>query len=422
MFGVRNRHRSIVGTSFREDHERLHSLKQQLAQGTDPSSSLREIHELHTKRGRILLLEIPPAPRGIPIAWNGHYYARNGESLVALALDKQDEIRRQSAADDWSAAICPNASLSDLDPDALAKARDIFAARFAGRIPESTIRDWDDTTFLNQAKLAIHGQTTRTAVLLVGRREATHLLSPFVAELSWKLEGEEQDYEHFSPPFLLETSRLYQRIRNVRLRLQRPGELIPVEFPKYDQRIVLEALHNCVAHQDYTRCERVLVIERLGELVFQNAGDFFDGVPEDYVLGNKTPTRYRNSFLAQAMVNLRMIDTMGFGIREVMFRGQMKRYLPLPDYDLTDTAHVVLHLPGRFIDENYSRALLTVGDVTLAEALALDHVQKGQVPEDSVLRSLRKRGLVEGRKPALHISARVAAATGDKARYILTRR
>lgn len=65
---------------------------------------------------------------------------------------------------------------------------------------------------------------------------------------------------------LLETSRLYQRIRNVRLRLERPGELIPVEFPKYDQRIVLEALHNCVAHQDYTRCERVLVI-----------------APEDYV-------------------------------------------------------------------------------------------------------------------------------------------
>lgn len=195
VFGVRNRNRSIVGTSFREDHERLHG------QGTEPSASLREIHELHTEQGRILLLEIPAAPRGIPIAWNGHYYTRNGDSLVALALHKQDEIRRQAATDDWSAAICPNASLSDLDPDALAKARDIFATRFADRIPESTIRDWGDTTFLDQAKLTIHGQITRATVLLVGRREATHLLSPFVAELSWKLEGDEQDYEHFSPPF-----------------------------------------------------------------------------------------------------------------------------------------------------------------------------------------------------------------------------
>lgn len=422
VFGVRNRDRSIVGTTFRENRERLDGLKQQVAQLTGPSSTFREIHELQTEHGRVLLMEVPAAPKGIPIACNGHYYARNGESLVGLALDKLDEVRRQGAAEDWSAAVCPTASIADLDPAAIAKAREIFVGKFAERIPEDTIRGWDDATFLDQAKLTIVGRITRAALLLVGRREATHLLSPFVAEISWKLEGDEQDYEHFHPPFLLETSRLYQRIRNVRLRLERPGELIPVEFPKYDQRIVLEALHNCVAHQDYTHCERVLVIERPGELVFQNAGGFFDGTPEDYVIGNRTPTRYRNRFLAEAMVNLRMIDTMGFGIREIMFRGQMKRFLPLPDFDLSIPGHVILHLPGRFIDENYSRALLTHGDVSLSEVLALDHIQKGQIPEEAMLRSLRRRGLVEGRKPALHISASVAAATGDRARYIRTRR
>ena len=422
VFGVRDRERSIVGTSYREDRERLDTLKHQIAQATDPSMSVREIHEFQDAAGRVLLLEIPAAPKGIPIAWNGHHYARNGESLGALSLDKLDEIRCQSAADDWSAAVCPSATLGDLDPGALAKARDVFARKFADRIPEETIRGWDNTTFLDKAKLTIQGQITRATVLLLGRQEATHLISPDVAELTWKLEGPEQDYEHFHPPFLLETSRLYQRIRNVRLRLERPGELIPVEFPKYDQRIVLEALHNCIAHQDYTRCERVLVIERPGELVFQNAGNFYDGTPDDYVLDNRTPTRYRNRFLAEAMVNLRMIDTMGFGIREVMFRGQMQRYLPLPDYDLNDATHVILHLPGRFIDANYSRALLTHGDVTLAEALALDRVQKGLLPEEKTLRVLRKRKLVEGRKPALHISANVAAATGSQARYIRSRR
>lgn len=395
VFGVRNGDRSVVGTCYREDQERLQSLKQQIADGSNPSSSFREIHALQTAQGRVLLLEIPPAPRGIPIAWNGHYFARNGESLAGLTLGKQDEIRQQGVTEDWSAVVCAGATLADLDPVALAKARDIFVGKFGERIPEPTIRGWDDATFLDQAKLTIRGGITRAALLLVGRREATHLLTPFVAELSWKLEGEEQDYEHFHPPFLLETSRLYQRIRNVRLRLERPGELIPVEFPKYDQRIVLEALHNCIAHQDYLRCERVLVIERPGEVVFQSAGGFFDGTPDDYVIGNRTPTRYRNRFLAEAMVNLRMIDTMGFGIREVMFRGQMRRYLPLPDFDLGDPAHVILHLPGRFIDENYSRALLMHGDVTLAEALALDAVQKRRQPDGEVVRRLRRKGLLD---------------------------
>lgn len=422
IFGVDNKTRKVIGTDYRKDRERLHSLKHQIAQNTDPSVTLREIHELETAQGRVILLEIPPAPRGIPIAWNGHYYAREGESLGALDLAKLDEIRSQGAAEDWSAVVCPGATTDDLDPEALAKAREIFIAKHGDRIPAETIRAWDIATFLDQARLTFKGGITRATLLLLGRPQSTPFFSPYVAELSWKLEGPELAYEHFYPPFLLETSRLFQRIRNLRLSFLPPGQLIPVDVSKYDQRIVLEALHNCIAHQDYRQCERVLVIERVGELEFQNAGRFYDGTPEDYILGNRSPSRYRNRFLAEAMAQLRMIDTMGFGIREVMFRGQARRYLPLPDYDLSDPNHVVMRLAGRFIDENYSRALLTHSDFSLGDILALDKVQKGAAPDEPTLKILRKRGLVEGRKPAVHVSASVAEATGNKAGYILTRR
>lgn len=422
VFGVNNKTRKIIGTDYRQDRERLHGLKHQIAQNTDPSVTFREIHELETAQGRVVLFEIPPAPRGIPIAWNGHYYAREGESLGALDLAKLDEIRGQGAAEDWSAVVCPDATIADLAPEAIARAREIFIARHGDRIPAETIRAWDDATFLDQARLTFKGGITRATLLLLGRPQSTPFFSPYVAELSWKLEGPELAYEHFHPPFLLETSRLFQRIRNLRLSFLPPGQLIPVDVSKYDQRIVLEALHNCIAHQDYTRCERVLVIERVGELEFQNAGRFYDGTPEDYILGNRSPSRYRNRFLAEAMAQLRMIDTMGFGIREVMFRGQARRYLPLPDYDLSDPGHVVVRLAGRFIDENYSRALLTHSDFSLGDILALDMVQKGVAPDDATLKTLRKRGLVEGRKPAVHVSASVAEATGNEPDYILTRR
>ena len=51
-------------------------------------------------------------------------------------------------------------------------------------------------------------------------------------------------------------------------------------------------------------------------------------------MDQKTPSHYRNPFLTQAMVQLNMIDTMGFGIRS-MHEAQRKRYFPMPDYDIT---------------------------------------------------------------------------------------
>ncbi|MBC8010540.1 MAG: putative DNA binding domain-containing protein [Burkholderiales bacterium] len=418
VFGVSNRTRSVIGTDYRRARDHLHGLKQQIAQDTDPATSFREIHELVTPQGRVVLFEIPPAPRGMPIAWKGHFYARNGESLAALSIAKQDEIRVQSLADDWSAIVVRESTLADLDPEALAKARDVFIGRYRERIPEVTVRAWDDATFLDQAKLTVRGGITRACLLLLGRDTATTLLNPYVAELSWKLEGPERGYEHFHPPFLLTSSQLYQRIRPLRLSFLPPGQLIPVEVSKYDQRIVLEALHNCIAHQDYSRCERVLVIERVGELEFQNAGDFYDGTPDDYVRGTRSPRRYRNRLLAEAMVRLGMIDTMGFGIREIMWKGQASRYLPLPDFDLAEPGHVTLRIQGRFLDENYSRALLAHADLPWDEVLALDLVQKGSAPAEDTLQVLRAKGLVEGRRPSLHVAASVAAATETEAEYL----
>ena len=118
---------------------------------------------------------------------------------------------------------------------------------------------------------------------------------------------------------------------------------------------------------------------------------------------------------------LRMMDTLGFGIREVMFRGQARRYLPLPDFDLSDPQHVTLTLSGRFIDENYSRALLLNQDMPLGDTVALDRVQKHLPIDAAAVQSLRKRDLVEGRKNALHVSAKIADATDQKAQYIRTR-
>lgn len=420
VFGVNNKTRGIVGSDYRPQNERLQSLKMQIAASTEPSITFRNIYDLVTTQGRVVMFEIPPAPRGMPIAWKGHYYARAGESRTSLGLDKLDEIRQQTIQQDWSAQVVPAATLDHLDSGALAKARESFSKKYANRFAADEVMRWSDTTFLDRAKLTQDGKITRATLLLLGKPESVYLLSPHPAQMTWKLEGVERAYEHFGPPFLLNTTQLYQRIRNIQLRLLPQDELLPIEVSKYDQKIVLEALHNCIAHQDYARNGRIVVTELLDRLVFENEGAFFEGQPDDYIQGNKIPRRYRNPFLAQAMAELNMIDTMGYGIYDMHAR-QAKRYLPMPDYNLSEAGAVKITIYGGLVDTAYSRLLMQKMDLSLVDVLALDRVQKKlPIPDDAVAR-LKRSGLIEGRKPNFHVSASVAKVTASKAEYIRTR-
>lgn len=420
VFGVHNKTRTVIGTDYRLQPERLQQLKMQIAENAEPRITFRDIHALPHADGRVLLFEIPAAPRGIPIAWKGHYFARAGESLVSLGLDKLDDIRQQTLQQDWTAQILPAATLADLDEVAVRKARESFAKKYANRITLDEVMGWPLATFLDRARLTQSGQITRATLLLLGKAEAAYRLSPHPAQLTWSLEGAERAYEHFGLPFLLTTTQLYQRIRNIQLRILPQDELLPVEVPKYDQKIVLEALHNCIAHQDYSRNGRVVVTEQPDRLIFVNEGGFFDGQPDEYIEGMKIPRRYRNPFLAQAMAELNMIDTMGYGIRD-MYAGQARRYFPLPDYDLNEPGAVKMTLYGGVVDIAYSRLLIQKTDLPLADVLALDRVQKKLAIPDEAATRLRKAGLIEGRKPNYFVSAVVAAATSSKADYIRTR-
>lgn len=419
IFGIGN-DRAVVGTAHLTTSQSRQSLKHHVQQGIDQGLTIREIYEADYRGKRVVLAEIPAAPAGIPISWKGDYRARAGESLSPLSLDKLDQIRNQTIGVDWTAVVIDGATIADLDPEAVSRARQGFAERHAARIPADDIAKWDDATFLARARLTRNGGITRAAMLLLGADTSTHFLTPHLAQLTWKLVGEEQAYEHFHLPFLLTASELASRIRNVRLRLLPPNELIYREIQKYGERSILEALYNAIAHQDYTQHARIVVTEYVDRLEFVSLGGFYDGSPDEYRLGHRTPGRYRNPFLVAAMHELHLIDQLGYGIHR-MVEDQVRRFLPLPDYDLSRSGEVKLTLPGAVIDEAYSRLLMVRTDLPLEDVLALDRVQKDLPISAEATAHLRKAKLVEGRKPHLRVAATIADATGTRAEYIRTR-
>ncbi len=275
---------------------------------------------------------------------------------------------------DWSASIVDEATIDDLDPIAISQALKGYCERFPHRAKEAT-ETWSISEFLDRTKLTINGKITKTALLLFGKEESVHYLG-HIGQMVWRLQtGEERADAIFYPPFILSAMKLRDTIRNYQFKIFPNNSLLPAEVWKYDTRSILEALHNCIMHQDYEMNERIIVNEYIDRLVFTNAGSFYEGKYEDYIQG-KTPSKYRNQFLSTAMINLKMVDSQGFGIHD-MYQHQKDRYLPLPDYDNTTNDHVILEIPGQVINREYSEMLMENTSIDLLTTVILDRVQKG---------------------------------------------
>ena len=271
IFGIEDIGKTIVGSSFREGNRAyLDSLKKEIADKTTNRITLMEIYELVLPEGRVIMFQIPAAPVGIPIAWDGHYFGRDGESLGPLNLEEIERIRKQVRQLDWSSATVEGATINDLDPLAIQIARENFEKKNP-RL-SSDIGNWTDEIFLKKSKLAFAGKITRTAILLLGLSESDNFIQPAQARITWQLrdaEGNSKDYEHFGCPFISAIDQVYAKIRNLKYRYTKVDTLFPEEVNQYDQTAIREALNNCIAHQDYTKAERINVIEyENGKLIF----------------------------------------------------------------------------------------------------------------------------------------------------------
>lgn len=423
VFGIEDKTHVVAGTSFRPREEKVgnEEIENWFARLLVPRIDFT-IHEYDDNGLSVVVFKVDPAHH-IPVKFKGEGFVRIGTYKKKLKdhPEKERKIWLRKEKEDWSSGICEDAALNDLDPAAIAVARENYKRKYPGKAVE--VDTWDDATFLNKAKITVQGEITRTAIILLGKDESEHFLSPAVARISWILKDEhnvEKDYEHFGPPFLLNIDAAYTKIRNLKYRYLLDNTLFPTEVTKYEPYVIREALNNCIAHQDYELRGRITVVEGPDDLLFTNLGSFLPESVEKVIEQDSPQEYYRNAFLAQAMVSLNLIDTQGGGIKKMFFL-QMNRYFPLPDYDLSDPQKVKVRITGKVIDEKYTRLLINKTDLDLKTVILLDRVQKkGSISKEDAAQ-LKKMKLIEGRFPNLYVSAPIADVTGKRAEYIRNR-
>lgn len=439
VWGVHDKTHEVKGTHFNPftaKGEGNQPLVMWLTQKISPHPDFH-FYELNHPDGKVVLLEIHP-PRTAPLSFDGTRYIRIDSHKTNLAKHPDKEARLWTALgqkEDWSGELVPGATIDDLDPDAITMARLRFT-EYLLKNERDTERheqirkeaaDWDVPILLNKARVTKQGRITRSALLLLGRDEAAHFLSPVDAKISWILRGSQNQAissQHFPMPLLLSSEAVFKNIRNVTVEHMPDGTLFPTPVPQYDAWVIREALHNCIAHQDYRLGGKINVVEHPDKLVLSNLGVFIPPSIEWMLEHQSPPEHYRNQWLIDGMIRLRMIDQIGSGIRR-MFETQRERFFPLPDYTIDPNSQtnprIEVSISGKILDTKYTHVLMKRSDLELRDVILLDRVQKHQKLELKDVRHLKNVKLIEGRSPSYFISAKVADWTGQKARYIQNR-
>lgn len=412
IFGMTDDGR-IVNSNYLDTIESQNKLKKYISEQTSSRMSYIDIYTRIINDKRVLLFQIPAAKIGTPTTFKTFAYERQGDSVFGLSDEKRMRIMRD-AMPDWSRSILENASIEDLDKVAIEKARDYFKRNRPNKADECD--SWDDVTFLNKMGLTLNGKITYAAVILLGNPELEYCISDCTLKMRWILRDADRftiDNEMFPIPFITAIDDICSKIRNVKYEYFRPSTLFPDRMETYEPAMLREILNNCVAHQDYSMNEYITIVEYdRDRLVFKNAGKFIPGSIEKVIISNAPTSYYRNRLLAESMAKLGMVDVAGGGIIK-MFKFQMARFFPLPEYDLSDE-HVEVTITGKVIDKAFADTLMKNPKISFEDVILLDKVQKKKAIDDSDAERLKNKGLIAGRKPNYHISTELARSTDDK--------
>lgn len=417
VFGIDDKTHKLTNTNFYSDNN-FNKVKKQITDNTTDNIGFIEIYEFMRNGKRVIMFQVPAAS-GTPINWKGFPYGRNGESIAPLTSNKIEQIKA-TANYDWSRQVIEGATIDNLDRDAIRVAREQFKSKYKGKSIANEVDNLSDIDFLNKVKLTLNSKITMACMLLLGKNEDDYLMNGYTPKMTWKLYDDFNviDYEHFGIPFIVNVENLKSKIRNLRYRyMVNDNTLFPNEVDQYDNYILRELINNCIVHQDYKLRGNINVMEYKDKLIITNEGNFIPETIENVLKDGFSSPYYRNQFLANAMVNLNMIDTVGSGIRRV-YDIQKKKFFPMPDYDLSNDNRVIVTLYGKIIDEKYSKILFEKTNLDIDKVMLLDKVQKGFEITKKQSDYLRKENLIEGRYPNIYISSDIAKITGEKKDYM----
>ena len=363
-----------------------------------------DVYELFEDDKRVLVIDVPPRPRGRVFKFEDVALMRVGEELKPMSDEVYLSIIQEQEPD-FSEQYCDGVTIDDLDDDAI----NILKEKYAKKQKNPSFRSLDKYQALSDLNLIFHDKLTNAAVLLLGKQEVINRIYP-QAKVSLEYRTSESNIhfdarEFFDGPYYLMIDKLWAAInsRNGSVPV-RSGIYKDFDIPLFNEEVIREALNNAIAHRAYGIQGEIVVKQYPTKMIFVNPGGFPHGVTVDNILYvQSTP---RNRLLADVLSKTGLVERSGQGVDNI-YLDTLSEGKPAPDYSKTDAFCVTLILSSKIEDAAFSQYINSIQDslpddakLTVYDVLTLNMIRQSknrQALDKRIVANLLRSGYIEQR-------------------------
>ena len=344
-----------------------------------------DMEEMVHPDGRIVVVHVPSRPIGRPVEYRGAYWMRSHDALVPMTPEKLQQIFAE-AEPDFSAQICKEATIGDLDQHAIKT----FRKRWHRRSGNDELLSIPSEQLLKDAELLVNGGVTYAALILLGTRKALgiHLAQ---AELIFEYRSKEtslpfQQRKEYRKGFFLYYDDLWNTINLRNDEYQYQDGLFMLTIPTFNELVIREAILNAVSHRDYRHAGSVFIKQYPTKIELVSPGGFPPGITPENILWKQHP---RNRRIAEVFAKCGMVERSGQGANR-MFQLCARESKQPPDYSGTDDYEVFLTLYGKVQDPRFLTFLEKIGRERQVSFEATDFITLDLINREQKLPSWAK--------------------------------
>lgn len=392
----------VVGT--RQNENSTGELEANIYRDTGIRPKIYELYEDEAeKKGRVLVIDVPPRPAGTVFKFEDVPLMRVGEELKPMSDEVYLSIIQENEPD-FSQQICRDATLDDLDPDALS----VLKEKYAKKQNNPIFLTLSNRQILSDLQLITDEGITNAAVILLGKEDFIKRVYPQASVMLEYRHSESQitfdNRISYSQPFFIMIDRLWHDIdlRNGKFQIKEGPYIFDV--PYFNEEVIRESINNAITHRDYTRHSETVIKQYPQKLIVTNAGGFPHGVTIDNIL--TVPSTPRNRLLADVLSKTGIVERSGQGIDKIFYR-TLSEGKEAPDYSGSDAFNVELILSAIIQDKAFALFIESVqqnlaedNKLSVFEIVVLDKIRRNEKTtalDKAVIKQLMDRNLIEKR-------------------------